>query len=347
MLKLDARSTDDPAFISAAKRLIVGAAITNGFETLHIVHLDHWFGPRWLRFCGKLPGVTGIRKCKLPHELTAPPFHPHRIQSAVEYRLNESGRFRFRREATLHCFRTIDVSIIWPILTNDLYAWYSGDTVRCDKGVVMTYLVGNNWNAAWHVGFQKRTEWRLETTVAISPRRVHEYLDMGTAREAQVGLTRTNPLPDDDDETELEPQTVEEALSLLEVRPDDADLYQLLGSLYFRNRELVAANKAYRQACRLDPEDPFKCLFLGNLLAINEDKREAIAWFERAEELAPRLWTVYWCKGNLFRKQGKYNRADQAYRRAVELEPENECAQKTLAEWIEFAARQQRPCGLS
>jgi Flp pilus assembly protein TadD len=187
----------------------------------------------------------------------------------------------------------------------------------------------------------------LETTVAISPRRVHEYFDLGTAREAQIKLTRTNTPADVDDETDLEPQTVEDVLALLEVRPDDADLYQLLGSLHFRNRDLAAANKAYRQACRLDPEDPFKCLFLGNLLAINEDKREAMAWFERAEELAPRLWTVYWCKGNLYREQRKYNRADQAYRRAVELEPEDECAQRTLAEWIEFAARQRRPCGLS
>src|SRR5262249_54756580 len=158
---------------------------------------------------------------------------------AFEYRLNEdSGRYRFRGEVkSLHCFRSSDVSIDWSLWRDVLYVWYSGATARCDKGVVMAYLVGRKWDAAWYVGFQKRYHWRLEKTFAIAPGRAQEYLGLGITREAQVKSSSTSIQPVADEEDETEPQTVEEVLALLATRPNDADLYQRLGSLHLRNRE--------------------------------------------------------------------------------------------------------------
>ena len=77
MLELEANSTDDSLFIEKASRLIAGATLTNGLSDVVAVHIDHWFGERWLGFCGKLLGCTGVRSRRLDDELTPPPFHPH------------------------------------------------------------------------------------------------------------------------------------------------------------------------------------------------------------------------------------------------------------------------------
>lgn len=85
----------------------------------------------------------------------------------------------------------------------------------------------------------------------------------------------------------MEPETVEDILALLREQPNDVDLYQRLGGLYFKQRDLHKAWRAYMQALRLNPDDPFTCLFFGNLLSICDDKRWAWELFEHAAEVAP------------------------------------------------------------
>jgi len=58
----------------------------------------------------------------------------------------------------------------------------------------------------------------------------------------------------------VEPTTVEEALSLLSDRPDDAELYQQLGDLYFQRRDCKEAWDAYMKSLRANPDDPWTCL---------------------------------------------------------------------------------------
>ena len=82
MLELDANADDDGAFLDIAGRLIATATIENGFGVVVAVHIDHWFGDRWLGFYGKFLGAAGVRNRRLTDELTPPPFHPHRVQSA-------------------------------------------------------------------------------------------------------------------------------------------------------------------------------------------------------------------------------------------------------------------------
>jgi hypothetical protein len=54
--------------------------------------------------------------------------------------------------------------------------------------------------------------------------------------------------------------TVEEAVALLKERPDDAELYQHLGGLYFQRSDLIEAWQAYMQSPRLNPDGPWTCL---------------------------------------------------------------------------------------
>ncbi len=177
MLELDANSNDDPVFLEVASRLIAGAAFENGFRVLIAVHIDHWFGDRWLGFCGKLLGAAGVRNRRLTDELTPPPFHPHRVRSARAYKITDSQRFEFWEDIrSLHDFRSSEANLRQTLRRGQLYGWYSGDTATSDKAAVMVYLVAREWNAAWYTGFDKTAGWHLSQTVGIAPRRVQELL---------------------------------------------------------------------------------------------------------------------------------------------------------------------------
>jgi Tfp pilus assembly protein PilF len=61
--------------------------------------------------------------------------------------------------------------------------------------------------------------------------------------------------------------------------------------------------------------------------------------FDHAIALDPELAVAHWCSANLYRKQGEYELAEQAYERAVEVDPEDEQAREKLAEWRLFIAK--------
>lgn len=190
MLQLEADAGDDPAFLDLAGRLIAGAAVAYEFRDLIAVHIDHWFGPRWLGFCGKLLGAAGVRNRRLADDLTPPPFHPHRVRSARAYQLTGLGRFEFWEEIrSLHDFRSSEANLRLSLRKGRLYGWYTGDTATSDKAAVMVYLVGRKWNAAWYVGFDKVPTWHVSQTVAIAPWRVRELLKpaSGESQSAEPG----------------------------------------------------------------------------------------------------------------------------------------------------------------
>ena len=50
MLNLQRVDEDDTGFLDLAGRLIAGAALCNGVSDVWTIHIDHWFGERWLVF---------------------------------------------------------------------------------------------------------------------------------------------------------------------------------------------------------------------------------------------------------------------------------------------------------
>jgi tetratricopeptide (TPR) repeat protein len=110
----------------------------------------------------------------------------------------------------------------------------------------------------------------------------------------------------------MEPGTIEDILARLDQRPEDAELQQELGDLYFQQGDLMKAWKAYMQSLRLNPYDLFTCLKFGALLMICEDKKYSQDSFERAIALEPELAVAHWSLGNLYRKKGDYGLAEQS-----------------------------------
>jgi cytochrome c-type biogenesis protein CcmH/NrfG len=132
--------------------------------------------------------------------------------------------------------------------------------------------------------------------------------------------------------------TIEEVLVLLTERPNDAELYQQLGDLYFKQRTLKRAWESYMQSLRLNPDDPFTCLKFATLLQFCRDKTAALELFEHAIEVAPKLAVAHWCLANHYREEGEFDKAERAYERAVEVAPDDRHAQEKLTEWRAFSA---------
>lgn len=150
-----------------------------------MIRIDHWFGPRWLGFCGKLYGIAGVRTRRGTARLTVPPFHPHRVQFAREFHLGEGGAFVDRGpDSSLHDWRNSHDNINRS-MRRGVYGWSSGDTASTGRGAVMVYVVTPHWSTAWYAGFERRTEWCLTTTKWISPQRVLQGLRQDEESETE------------------------------------------------------------------------------------------------------------------------------------------------------------------
>jgi tetratricopeptide (TPR) repeat protein len=134
----------------------------------------------------------------------------------------------------------------------------------------------------------------------------------------------------------VEPQTVEEVLSLIEERPADADLFQLLGQLYLKDGQLKQSRAAFEQSLTLAPDDPWTHLYLGNWCFRSGKRREALDWFRRAAELLPDEAIVYTCQGDIYKSQGEHVLAEEAFKTAVRIAPDDAAARRKLSEWFEF-----------
>ena len=154
-------SDDDLGFILAVRRSLV-ASIATTHETW-LVKVDHWFGPNWLAFSGKILGALGVWQ----DELTLPPFNPHRIRFEGHFVLR-CGEYVRTRAQRLHIWQTSAKNTertLRNIASSATFVWYSGDTRRSDRGSLMVYQTLEQTRTAWYAGFSSdRTGWRKGTT---------------------------------------------------------------------------------------------------------------------------------------------------------------------------------------
>jgi len=78
---------------------------------------------------------------------------------------------------------------------------------------------------------------------------------------------------------------------------------------------------------------------LGMLHGKHGNYREALLALERAEAKAPRNPWVYFYRGNVYAAQGAREQAVQAYRRALELDPDLDAARRALLQLLRQPAR--------
>lgn len=126
-----------------------------------IVHIDNWFGDRWLGFQGKILGAAGVRNrnvndCQLP----IPPFKPSRVISALEFRPQSDGQYKLtpKLSTNLHANKRGDT--FWYFTHPGLYCWYSGGTTTNTNGSLMIYDVTAEGSSGWYIGFTRKDLWQ-------------------------------------------------------------------------------------------------------------------------------------------------------------------------------------------
>lgn len=178
LVPIESRDNDALPFVEVVSRLVTAASIRHNLSVVYTIRIDHWFGPRWLGFCGKICGAAGVRNRTLRSHLTEPPFHPHRVTDKREFHRDDDGRYELvGRLSYLHRFRPSASNIYNEIRWHTLHAWYSGDTVATNKGVLMVYFSTRTSAKAWYVAFDGHANWKSERQIGISRREIVELVE--------------------------------------------------------------------------------------------------------------------------------------------------------------------------
>ncbi len=117
----------------------------------------------------------------------------------------------------------------------------------------------------------------------------------------------------------------------LETHPSSAPLHLLAGSIAERRGAFVDAENAYRQAAEEDPALALPHKNLGDLAYRQKLFDDALDHYERAARAAPDLGDDLYTKlGNLYYKRNEREKALEAWRKALELNPGNHVVRNNI-----------------
>jgi len=118
-------------------------------------------------------------------------------------------------------------------------------------------------------------------------------------------------------------QAAESFKQVIAEKPDDAEAYYNLGTVYLRSNSLSEAQQYLEQAVKLRENYPEAWNNLGMIAAQQGNDNEAITRFERSLHLRPSYATALLNLGNVYRRQGNLEEAEKIFQRALAAETEN------------------------
>jgi tetratricopeptide (TPR) repeat protein len=146
------------------------------------------------------------------------------------------------------------------------------------------------------------------------------------------------PAPDVDptDTEQVDPYRAHSALrKALELAPDDPELFDQIGGIYFSRRYGALARRQLGQAVRLDPSSVRLRFNLGSMHAYLGDFDSALACFEAALEIDPKDSMAATYAGLMHFQEGRLQPAHRYFIQAVYLDPNNGNALLNLSAWYE------------
>jgi Flp pilus assembly protein TadD/peroxiredoxin len=118
-------------------------------------------------------------------------------------------------------------------------------------------------------------------------------------------------------------QAAESFKQVIAAKPENAEAYYNLGTLYLRRNSLREAEQCLRQTVQLRPNYPEAWNNLGMLAAQQGRAEEAVHNFQEALRLRPAYATALLNLGNVYRRQENLDEAEKLLGRAFDSEPEN------------------------
>jgi hypothetical protein len=171
MYSIDLKTTpiDDPDFVRLVSSFVNHYANLYRSDTVSVIHVDNWFGDRWLGFAGKFIGAAGVRSRKLNDTtLPSPPFRPSRIEFALTFDFSDNTGYSIVSESLAGLHAEKNGGQMWDLRRPGIYCWYSGKTSSNTTGALMMYDVTRDGSSGWYVGFERSPTWRVTRSINIA-----------------------------------------------------------------------------------------------------------------------------------------------------------------------------------
>ena len=175
--------SDDDAFASRVDAACRGVQRFYRPAKLRLVHVDNWFGPRWLGFSGKVLGLAGMNKGT--ENPTPPPFVPSRIVPEQLWSRDAEGCYRPAPiTSDLHVAQDGEANTrrhLAEIAPNVALLWFSANTVTNQRGAIMAYIPSGDFYLGWYVGLGADIDWGVSETKQTSRDEFERFLSLGGA----------------------------------------------------------------------------------------------------------------------------------------------------------------------
>ena len=118
-------------------------------------------------------------------------------------------------------------------------------------------------------------------------------------------------------------ELIERTVGQVEADPSDVEAWAKLGMVYQANEMWGASRIAYEFAVSRRPNDPKWWHRLAQVREMTEDLEGAIAAMSRSIELEDRYAPSFWRRGDWLMDRGELDRAEEDFRRAMVVAPED------------------------
>jgi tetratricopeptide (TPR) repeat protein len=114
--------------------------------------------------------------------------------------------------------------------------------------------------------------------------------------------------------------------------PNSSPFYDLLGTLLFNNKkDLNGAEAALKKSADLDKSNSDALVKLGQVQIAKGSVDQAISTYQNSIKDNPREPSFYILMGELYESKQDWNKAKEAYQKALEIRPDNALASNNLA----------------
>ena len=117
--------------------------------------------------------------------------------------------------------------------------------------------------------------------------------------------------------------SIDDAKKAVSLKPHLTQIWQLLGSLHYKNKNLSGAIAAMEKLHELEPTDINCMANLGEFLRQDERISEAITILEKAAEMAPKNITIWVNLGTAFQQDKQIDKAKLVYEKALTFNPKS------------------------
>jgi hypothetical protein len=198
-IRFESGLTDDNDFVLVVRAIVEGVLARHAPKFAWVIQVDNWFDHKWLRFSGNgsvanphfariMPGDSlAVRFDSVKAEfnqskVTIPPFSPNRILGQWPFIRFDNEYREFPLKDAPHPWEKerSAANLHRGAAREDTgFFWYSGNTLKNDRGSLMTYLSQGREVGCWYAEFIRQEKWRLGRTKEINREEISRFAGAG------------------------------------------------------------------------------------------------------------------------------------------------------------------------